>query len=160
MEWLVEMEYFDKVNFVFLIIGHTKNSAVRLFNTVKQLLEVLSRSKYVAIVPTMEEDFKESDLPEYTEVEMKAIKAGFYSIGGLASRMVGPPCQISCNKHQKLTCCARRALGGEELYVYMRPSAVDEIIETTRDKARRMEINEAKKKVSKKAKELLNSTSS
>ena len=69
--WLAEMKYFKKVNFVFLIVGHTKNAADRLFNalkidyrqqniyTVKQLFEVLSRSKYVTIVPTEEEDFKD-----------------------------------------------------------------------------------------------------
>lgn len=69
--WLVEMKYFKRVNFVFLIVGHTKNSADRLFNalkidyrqqniyTVKQLFEVLSRSKYVTIIPTVEHDFKD-----------------------------------------------------------------------------------------------------
>lgn len=30
--WLVEMKYFKRVNFVFLIVGHTKNSADRLFS--------------------------------------------------------------------------------------------------------------------------------
>ena len=33
--WLAEMGYFQKVNFVFLIVGHTKNSADRLFNALK-----------------------------------------------------------------------------------------------------------------------------
>jgi hypothetical protein len=67
--WVSEMGYFRKVNFVFLIVGHTKNSADRLFNalkldyqmqniyTVKQLLQVLGRSKYCCIVDTKEEDF-------------------------------------------------------------------------------------------------------
>jgi hypothetical protein len=33
--WLVEMQYFCRVNFVFLIVGHTKNAADRLFNALK-----------------------------------------------------------------------------------------------------------------------------
>ena len=69
--WLAEMKYLKKVNFIFLIVGHIKNAADRLFNalkinyhqqniyTVKQLFEVLSRSNYVTIVPTEDEDFKD-----------------------------------------------------------------------------------------------------
>jgi hypothetical protein len=68
--WLVEMGYFKRVNFVFLVVGHTKNSADRLFNalkldyrnqniyTIRELIKCLSRSKYCTIIPTVEEDFK------------------------------------------------------------------------------------------------------
>ena len=67
--WLVELGYFRRVNFIFLIVGHTKNSADRLFNalkldyrkqnvyTMKGLLTCLSRSQYCHIVETKEEDF-------------------------------------------------------------------------------------------------------
>jgi hypothetical protein len=69
--WLVEMKYFQRVNFVFLVVGHTKNAADRLFNalkldyrkqnlyTMKQLLLALSRSKYCRIIEAKEEDFKD-----------------------------------------------------------------------------------------------------
>jgi hypothetical protein len=35
--YLQEKEYFEEVNFIFLVIGHTKNVADCLFNTLKQL---------------------------------------------------------------------------------------------------------------------------
>ncbi len=35
--YLQEKEYFVEVNFVFLVVGHTKNVANRLFNTLKRL---------------------------------------------------------------------------------------------------------------------------
>jgi hypothetical protein len=35
--YLQEKGYFAKVNFVFLVIGHTKNVAHHLFNTLKRL---------------------------------------------------------------------------------------------------------------------------
>jgi hypothetical protein len=35
--YLVEMGYFEEVNFIFLIVGHTKNVADRLFNILKRL---------------------------------------------------------------------------------------------------------------------------
>jgi hypothetical protein len=34
--WLNAMNYFTEVNFLFLVVGHTKNSADRLFNCLKQ----------------------------------------------------------------------------------------------------------------------------
>ncbi len=67
--WLSEMRYFKRVSFNFLIVGHTKNAADRLFNllkidyrskniyTMKQLFSVLSRSPFVTIIPTEEKDF-------------------------------------------------------------------------------------------------------
>jgi hypothetical protein len=33
--WLKEISFFKQVNFVFLIIGHTKNACNRLFNSLK-----------------------------------------------------------------------------------------------------------------------------
>ena len=33
--WLKGMGYFTRVNFIFLIVGHTKNAADRLFNSLK-----------------------------------------------------------------------------------------------------------------------------
>jgi hypothetical protein len=35
--YLREKEYFVEVNFIFLVVGHTKNVADRLFNTLKRL---------------------------------------------------------------------------------------------------------------------------
>jgi hypothetical protein len=67
--WIVEMGYFRRVNFIFLVVGHTKNAADRLFNalkldyrkqniyTMKELLTCLSRSQYCKIVEAKEEDF-------------------------------------------------------------------------------------------------------
>jgi hypothetical protein len=69
--WLVEMKYFQRVNFVFLVVGHTKNAADILFNalmldyrkqnlyTMKELLAALRRSKYCRIVETVVDDFKD-----------------------------------------------------------------------------------------------------
>ncbi len=34
--WLAQLGHFYKVNFIFLIVGHTKNAADRLFNSLKQ----------------------------------------------------------------------------------------------------------------------------
>ena len=34
--WLNEMNYFKEVNFIFLVVGHTKNAADRLFHCLKQ----------------------------------------------------------------------------------------------------------------------------
>ena len=33
--WLKAMGYFQRVNFIFLVVGHTKNAADRLFNSLK-----------------------------------------------------------------------------------------------------------------------------
>jgi hypothetical protein len=65
------MQYFRRVNFIFLVVGHTKNTADRLFNalkldyrkqniyTMKELFKALSRSKYCRIVEATEEDMKD-----------------------------------------------------------------------------------------------------
>ena len=66
---LVEMGYFERVNFIFLVVGHTKNAADRLFNALKELYRchnigtmeklypILNNSKKVTVVPAKEEDF-------------------------------------------------------------------------------------------------------
>ena len=67
--WLKAMGYFAQVNFNFLIVGHTKNAADRLFNSLKHeyrkkdiftmdvLTEALNVSECVTVIPTMPEDF-------------------------------------------------------------------------------------------------------
>ena len=71
--WLTAMGYFKTVNFIFLIVGHTKNAADRLFNCLKTeyrrqnlftfqaLLEALNRSPMVTIHPTIPADFCDYD---------------------------------------------------------------------------------------------------
>ena len=63
------MGYFLEVNFIFLIVGHTKNAADRLFNSLKvqyrkknlftfnQLVEALGTSRTITIHPAVSEDF-------------------------------------------------------------------------------------------------------
>ena len=67
--YLAEMGYFKKVNFIFLIVGHTKNSADMLFNALKmkyhredihtmaQMIEILDNSDSVTVHPSEEADF-------------------------------------------------------------------------------------------------------
>ncbi len=67
--WIVKMGYFLEVNFIFLIVGHTKNAADRLFNSLKvqyrkknlytfnQLVEALGTSRTITIHPAVSEDF-------------------------------------------------------------------------------------------------------
>ena len=67
--FLVEMGYFKHVNFIFLIVGHTKNAADRLFNALKhvyrrsnvqtfqQLLDVCGTSRHVTSVAVIDGDF-------------------------------------------------------------------------------------------------------
>eukprot|EP00956_Cyclotella_meneghiniana_P014584 scaffold21901_cov59-Cyclotella_meneghiniana.AAC.1 len=69
MVWLTEMGYFKQVNFVFLVVGHTKNAADRIFNLLKlkyrkcniytmpQLVETLNESEHVTIHETQPSDF-------------------------------------------------------------------------------------------------------
>ena len=35
--WLAQLGYFLEINFIFLVVGHTKNAADRLFNSLKTL---------------------------------------------------------------------------------------------------------------------------
>jgi len=65
--------YFTSVNFIFLIVGHTKNAADRLFNSLKHeyrkknlytmedLIRSLDVSNSVTVIPTVPEDFNNYD---------------------------------------------------------------------------------------------------
>jgi uncharacterized protein YnzC (UPF0291/DUF896 family) len=65
--------YFASVNFIFLVVGHTKNAADRLFNSLKHeyrkknlytmedLITSLDVSDCVTVVPTVPEDFMNYD---------------------------------------------------------------------------------------------------
>ncbi len=67
--WITKLGYFNEVNFIFLIVGHTKNAADCLFNSLKvkfgkmnlytfdQLVEALGTSRTITIHPTVSEDF-------------------------------------------------------------------------------------------------------
>ena len=67
--WLKAMGYFKKVTFIFLIVGHTKNAADSLFNSLKQeyrkknlftserFFHCLGVSEFVTILPTLPGDF-------------------------------------------------------------------------------------------------------
>jgi len=67
--WIKAMNYFKSVNFIFLIVGHTKNAADRLFNSLKDeyrkeniftmevLVEKLNKSDCVSVIPTSPKDF-------------------------------------------------------------------------------------------------------
>jgi hypothetical protein len=68
--WLVEMGYFDEVEFMFLIVGHTKNPADRLFNLLKEkyrsmnlftmgdLITTVNENESVTALQAEEEDHK------------------------------------------------------------------------------------------------------
>ena len=70
---LVKMKYFHKVQFVFLIVGHTKNACDHLFNALKKvyqreniytfpaLLQKLDAPDKVTIYKSHEEDFADWD---------------------------------------------------------------------------------------------------
>ncbi len=63
------MNFFKEVNFIFLIVGHTKNAADCLFNSLKDeyrrqnlftfqdLVETLNKSSVVTVHPASSEDF-------------------------------------------------------------------------------------------------------
>ncbi len=71
--WLMAMGYFKSVNFIFLIVGHTKNVADHLFNSLKQdyqkkniftfdkLVQTLDKSMLVTIHSSVAEDFLDSN---------------------------------------------------------------------------------------------------
>ena len=71
--WLKATSFFQKVNFIFLVVGHTKNAADRLFNllkieyrrknlfTINCLITALSASRQVTILPTVPQDFYNYD---------------------------------------------------------------------------------------------------
>ena len=72
--WLQQVEYFKKVNFIFLIVGHTKNAADSLFNSLKHeyrkqniytmqgLYDCLDASDAVTVVPASSGDFLDYDI--------------------------------------------------------------------------------------------------
>ena len=82
------MEYFKEVNFIFLVVGHTKNSADAHFNclkltyhkrniyTMQQLLDTLNISDKVTVVPAEGSDFYDWDgfLSNYYRDFKKMIK--------------------------------------------------------------------------------------
>ncbi len=67
--WLVTMGYFKEVNFIFLVVCHTKNAADHLFNTLKhkyrkknlftfkKLVQTLNKLTSVNIHPAISDDF-------------------------------------------------------------------------------------------------------
>ena len=71
--WLKAMGYFQTVEFTFLIVGHTKNAADSLFNSLKHeyrkknlftmqgLFDCLDVSECVTVVPTLPEEFLDYD---------------------------------------------------------------------------------------------------
>ena len=71
--YLVEANYFEKVSFVFYIVGHTKNACDRWFNTLKknyrrrniysfnQLIDSMKTNPNINVTITKEEDFKDWD---------------------------------------------------------------------------------------------------
>jgi hypothetical protein len=86
--FLVELGYFKHVNFIFLIVGHTKNAADRLFNALKhvyrrsnvqtfrQLLRVCGTSPHVTSVAVIDGDFsKYSEFLSQFYVTLKDLKS-------------------------------------------------------------------------------------
>ena len=73
MTFIAETGYFKKVNAIFLVVGHTKNSADSHFNCLKltyhktdcflmeDLLPILDVSDKVTVLETIEDDFKDWD---------------------------------------------------------------------------------------------------
>ena len=71
--WLVEAEYFEKVNFIFYIVGHTKNACDRWFSILKQkyrrrniysfddLDGSLKTHSYITVTAATEDDFFDYD---------------------------------------------------------------------------------------------------
>jgi hypothetical protein len=67
--WLMAMGYFKSVQFIFLVVGHTKNAADRLFNSLKleyrkqnlftfdELARALDQSATVTVHRTVANDF-------------------------------------------------------------------------------------------------------
>jgi hypothetical protein len=69
--YLVEARWFKHVNFIFLVVGHTKNACDRRFNNVKQVYnksniysfdmctEVCNQSDHVTILPVEDGDIRD-----------------------------------------------------------------------------------------------------
>ena len=83
--WLMALGYFKAVNFIFLVVGHTKNAADRLFNCLKleyrkqnlftfqDMVEALNRSEMVTVHPASPEDFL-----DYDKLMTKLFKKALY----------------------------------------------------------------------------------
>jgi hypothetical protein len=84
--WLMALGYFKAVNFIFLVVGHTKNAANRLFNCLKleyrkqnlftfqDMVEALSnRLEMVTVHPASPEDFL-----DYDKLMTKLFKKALY----------------------------------------------------------------------------------
>ena len=80
--YLVEAEYFEKVSFVFLIVGHTKNACDRWFNQLKrnyrrrniysfdQLIDSLKTHTNINVTQAKASDFQ--DLGQISELPIQA----------------------------------------------------------------------------------------
>ncbi len=67
--WISQLAYSLEINFIFLVVGHMKNAADRLFNSLKvmyrkknlytfdQLVEALGTSWTITVHPSVSEDF-------------------------------------------------------------------------------------------------------
>jgi hypothetical protein len=68
--WIAQLGYILEINFIFHVVGDTKNAADRLFNSLKvvmfrkknlytfdQLVEALGTSWTITVHPTMSKDF-------------------------------------------------------------------------------------------------------
>jgi hypothetical protein len=97
------MKYFKEVNFIFIIVRHTKNAADRLFNLLKTkyrlqnlftfqaLLEALGRSPIVTIHPTIPDDFIDYDKLMrniYRPLSGKVKKNHIFSCNNVGDRMM------------------------------------------------------------------------
>ena len=116
------MRYFKQVNFVFLIVGHTKNAAGRIFNLLKlkyhkvnvhpteELFHVLNASGHVTVHPTKPEDFADCN----TFLSLFYGKYSQPESGGLIKQNH----IFSCNYSQDRT--------GNQLVVNLQKSNLDE----------------------------------
>eukprot|EP00978_Attheya_sp_CCMP212_P030305 scaffold110946_cov61-Attheya_sp.AAC.1 len=55
--YLIEMGWFLNVNFMFLVVGHTKNAAERMFNRMKKTYRL--QSEAIHVLPVKEGDMKD-----------------------------------------------------------------------------------------------------
>ncbi len=137
--WLAQLGHFHEVNFIFLIVGHTKNAADHLFNSLKvryrkknlytfdQLAEVLSLSHTITVHPTVAEDFL--DYGKFFDVFYKKLAGQIqqnhiFSSGQgdeIRIRQSVPPqheeliCQILKKNWTYLTCAQVEELAQREL---------------------------------------------
>jgi len=114
--FLYEMKYFSKITFNFLVVGHTKNAADRLFNSLKdhyhkeniftmsQLATILNKSDRVTVELTEEGDF--FDYGKFLDQ--------FYST--LSSKI----------KKNHIFHCGDGSTVGNQIYMDLRESARDE----------------------------------